>query len=67
MSCIFLFLSKISHIGLPTNEVTPSLFVLLPDARGRGLLCFCATDAGVPSEGTVQTQHGRTWPLHLPV
>lgn len=44
------------------SPISPS-----PDARGGGVLCFCATDAGVPSEGTVQTQHGWAGSLHLPV
>lgn len=43
----------------------PSPF--LPDARGGGVLCFCASDAGVPPEGAVQTKHGRAGTLHLPV
>lgn len=41
--------------------------VLPPDARGGGVLRVCASDAGVSSEGTVQTQHGRAGTLHLPV
>lgn len=40
---------------------------LLPDARGGGVLCFCASDAGVPPEGAVQTKHGWAGTLHLPV
>lgn len=40
---------------------------LHPDARRGGVLRVCASDAGVSSEGTVQTQHGRAGPLHLPV
>ena len=40
---------------------------LLPDAWGGGVLCFCASDAGVPPEGAVQTKHGRAGTLHLPV
>lgn len=44
-----------------------TLSVLLADARRGGLLCVCASDAGVSSEGTVQAQHGWAGSLHLPV
>lgn len=47
------------------NFVHPSH--LTPDARGGGFLCFRASDAGIPSEGAVQAQHGRAGPVHLPV
>ncbi|VCW74972.1 unnamed protein product [Gulo gulo] len=37
------------------------------DARGRSLLCVRAADAGVPSAGALQAQHGGAGALHLPV
>lgn len=41
-------------------------FVLLDAGRG-GILCVCKAHAGLPSEGTVQAQHGGTGSLHVPV